>query len=343
MFGVKQTRALLEPADPARFIPVPPPRLSAVDVIHRAGAAAGGRRRVMPRRRVLAVAGATAAMAVAAAVAAYPRSGQDLDRRETLLGPVVVPIAYEITDDPPPAGDYLRELAAGLADAPYDGESGAYAYHRTVSWGGTVQSSPEGHEMSYVEQIETWTASDGSVRVRTTVLRMEFPDQESRQYWQSLNPEMLRLPQESVDEYPASPGTAAVPTDPEQLRELLGVPDEGVPDFKRIEALYRERIVPREARAAVLGILADVPGFGWRGEVTDRAERTGVAISYDVPEQNVRFVLAFNSVTGELLSFEFVDLRDGQVQFYGLHSETGWTDVAPAPSAPDTSSPTAGG
>jgi hypothetical protein len=345
MFGEKQTRTLLAPADPARFTPVPPPRLSAVDVMDRASVASVRERRSLPRRRVLVMTGATAAVVVAAVVAAYPFDRPDPDRQEGAFGPVVVPIAYQIADDPPPAGDHLRELAARIGDAPYDGGSGAYAYHRTVSWGGTMQASPEGHEMSYVEQRETWAAPDGSGRVGTTVLRMEFPDEASLRYWQSAHPEMLRLPQESVSEYPAGflhPGTA-VPTDPGQLAELLGISDDGVRDFKRIEELYRDRIVPREARAAVLELLADVPGFRWRGEVTDRAERAGVAISYDLPEQQVRHVLVFDPGTGELLSFELIDLTDEQVQFYGLFAESGWTDEpGPTPNAPGVSSPSPG-
>lgn len=344
MFGEKQTRTLLAPADPARFTPLPPPRLSAADLIERTGAAPARERRSLPRRRVLVMTGATAAVVVGAGVAAYPFDRPDPDQQEGALGPVVVPIAYQIADDPPPAGDHLRELAARIVDAPYDGGSGAYAYHRTVSWGGTMQASPEGHEMSYVERLETWAAPDGSGRVRTTTLRVEFPDEASLRYWQSAHPEML-LPQESVSEYPAGflhPGTA-VPTDTAQLAELLGVSDDGVSDFKRIEQLYRERIVPREARAAVLELLADVPGFQWRGEVTDRAERAGVAISYDLQEEGIRFVLVFDPRTGELLSFEHVDLRDGQVLFYGLFAEAGWTDdPGPEPDAPGVSSPSPG-
>jgi hypothetical protein len=341
MFGEKQTRTLLGPADPAQFASVPPPRLSAVDLIERASVPAR-ERRSLPRRRVLVLTGATAAVVVAAGVAAYPRSGPAPDRQDAALGPVVVPIAYQITDDPPPAGDYLRELAAGLTDAPYDGESGEYAYHRTMSWGGIFQASPEGHEMSYVEQTETWSAADGAGTVRNTILRMEFPDQESLRYWQSEHPELLRLPRESVTEHPAGwlHSGASVPTEPAQLAELLVVADDGVPDLKRIEQLYRERIVPREARAAVLEILAEAPGFRWRGEVTDRLERPGVAISYDVAEHDVRFVLVFNPDTGELLSFEHVDLGDRWVRFYALFSETSWTDDPGLdPTGPVTPSP----
>jgi hypothetical protein len=73
-----------------------------------------------------------------------------------------------------------------------------------------------------------------------------------------------------------------------------------------------------------------VPGFDWRGRVTDRAGRSGVAISYDSAEPGllVRWALVFAPDTGELLASESMNLAAGQehMNAYTLYLATGWTD-----------------
>lgn len=360
MFGQKQTRALLGPADPARNVAVAPARLSAQDLMTRAGstestAATESTTAIEPtavteptaatstglvRRRVLVGVGAVATAGVAAAaVGAYalvapatdqPPGGETPHPR----GAVVVPIAYEVATDPPPAGDHLRDLAGRITDAPYDGGSGQYAYHRYQTWGGTVAGvSPEGHEMSYVEEFETWTASDGSGRHRQTTLGAEFPDAESERYFEERG--LPGPPEPLTSDLPAGflhPGTPP-PADPEQLAALLGVdPGDGEPyAVKPLPALYQRYVVPRQVRAAALEVLADVPGLKWRGEVTDRAGRTGVAVTSEA--NGLEQVLVFDPGTGELLAHELVDERPDdpgipfRVQAYALLLETGWTDT----------------
>src|SRR5207248_11522398 len=125
MLGTHQIRTLIgaaDPIDPA----APPPRLSAVDLIARAEAtepAAPIRR--APRRLVL-VAGAAAVVAAGAVAVLHPFTASTVPG-PGVLGPpggglvlVLVPIAYQIDQDPPAAGDHLRAMAAHLADAPYD-------------------------------------------------------------------------------------------------------------------------------------------------------------------------------------------------------------------------------
>jgi hypothetical protein len=79
-----------------------------------------------------------------------------------------------------------------------------------------------------------------------------------------------------------------------------------------ITILYEQYVVPRQTRATILRILAGVPGFLWRGEVTDRAGRTGVAITADDQQHYIQMVLVFDPRTGELLAQELVALKPQQ-------------------------------
>jgi hypothetical protein len=343
MRGEHQIRTLMRPADPARAVPVPPP-VPATELIARAEA---GTVEPVPRRPVLArrplLAGAAAAVAVTA-VAAYVLIQPEPDRPGAPPGPgVVVPIAYEITEDPPPAADYLRDLAEQLADAPYDEQTGAYAYLRVQTWG-REQVALDGRVAALVFEREAWVGIDGTGTQRSTRLALEFPDEQSRQYWQAHpQPGWSDLPQSSVHpfwpegyegEYVA-PGEP-IPTDPQQrIDQLIGVDPAGNPRFDTIEMLYERHLVPRELRMAVLEALAELPGVVWRGEVTDRAGRGGVAVTYDGlldaggPVQRmepVEHVLIFDPQTGELLSHEIVRVQSRWVDSYVLYLEAGWTD-----------------
>jgi hypothetical protein len=335
MWGEQQIRIQMGPADPARGVPVPPVPMSAAGLIARAEA-----REVVPlrRRRVLArrplLAGAAAATAVAA-VAAYALVQPGPDWPGAAPGPgVVVPIAYEITEDPPPAAPYLRDLAAEITDAPYDEQTGAYAHIRSRLWGDSRVSS-DGHVASYIWESEVWIGEDGGGTQRLTRVGVEFPDEESRQYYEAHpQPDWANLPETSVypfslEDYGQVPGEP-LQTDPwQRIDQMIGADADGNEFFYQIDQLYARHLVPREHRAAVLEALAEVPGGVWRGQVTDRAGRGGVAVSYDgvldggEPGQHV---LVFEPRTGELLSHEGIRFQTPAVGFYRLCLDAGWTD-----------------
>jgi hypothetical protein len=314
------------------------------------------------------LAGAAAAAAVAA-VAAYALVQPEPDRpteQPPPPGPVLEPIAYQIADDPPPAGDYLRDLAARITDAPYDTHSGAFTYHRTRNWAPMnvaflQDSSDRGVTelaATFATERETWAAADGSGRSRGRTVGVEFPNEESRREWYA-NPQLQEAmsPDDPTHVYPHSAGELhrglPLPTDRDGLIGMLS-DLEGVDDlFFYVERLYDEYAVPTEARATVLEILADVPDLKWRGEVTDRAGRTGVAVTED--DSSGSQLLIFDPHTGELLAREVLCLEpdDGPtadpvgnplpttptVCFYGLFLETGWTDdPGPEPTVPDAGS-----
>jgi hypothetical protein len=341
MFGVRQIQTLLGPADPARDVTVPPPPCSAQELIARAedalpdGGAVGGTRprRARPTRRLVLTAAGAAVIAgagVTAAATLRRSAGPATGTPETTdLGPVLRPIAYQYQADPPPAGSYLRTLAGRLAATGYDSHTGRYAYHHYESWGAMQVTSPEGYAMDYVEDRQVWAAPDGSGRVRTTLLPPEFPDDASRRYWRRVLGGQPTVPP-SLPYSDLPPGAAGpwqpLTADRAGLSQMLDVDQGGGATAKRIMDKYQAYLVPRATRAQILDILAELHGFAWRGQVTDRAGRAGVAISFDDPQHDEQSVLIFDARTGELHAHEIVMMRARRVSVYTLFLQYGYAD-----------------
>jgi hypothetical protein len=325
MFGEQHTRTLLRAADPVGTDAMPPPRLSAADLIARAEASTERRLRHRPRptRRLILVAGATAVVAGAAAVL-HPFTTSTVDGPSVLsppsganVGPVLAPIAYQLDHNPPAAAAHLRALARRLADAPYENHTGRYAYHRDRTWGdGESQTtSPDGrYVLNYATERETWQLADHSGRQRWFSLPPEFPDQASRDYWERHPANLPTGPYEGT--IPPLPEAGPLPADRAGLAELLDVRYGGSAVAKQVDTIYTRYVVPKRTRAQVLNILADMPGFKWRGQATDRAGRRGVAITYDDRTHGQQSLLIFDQRTGALLALEAVWLEPQRVSVY---------------------------
>ncbi|WP_433315231.1 CU044_5270 family protein [Micromonospora sp. CA-269861] len=333
MFGAERTRTLLGPADPARTATVEPPLVSARELIDRADATelVAGRRRVHPTRRLVLTAG-TLAVAVGAVAVLQPFGEGAPDtpgEQPTAAGLVLVPVAYQFDADPPAAGPQLRMLANKIKDAAYDHQSGRYMYHHTKLWGDPVMTSADGrHHVAFASETKLWQAADGTGNQIRTQLEPQYPDQASRDYWQ----------RESIGR-PAATGTpapAVMPLSPEELRPLSADPSElrerlkvehgAGAASKWVSTLYGQYVVPRATRAAVLRVLADVPGFRWRGQVTDRAGRHGVGITFDDREHDSQSLLIFDPKTGELLAHELLTLSPVRISSYEVILDTAWTN-----------------
>jgi len=330
----------LRELDPARDLDVPP-TVPAGQIIARAEAAAPRTGRwpasarsapVRPAFRRRGIALAAAAVIVAGAVTAGLLYPADRARFPIEVGPVVVPIAHELAGDAPPAAARLRDLARHLTSSAYDRDTGRYAYRHGKSWGATRLTSAEGHEMSFVEEEESWTAPDGSGRHRQRTVAAEFPDEASRRYWEGevAGGRFPPIPNESVlDDPPASTSSSPSPSPASDPGVPVPLTDRTLPPSRRAELaerlraqygafdaakwtmeLYRAYVVPRETRRQVIEILATLDGFVWRGRVTDRAGRSGVAISVDrrTGDERYQMVLVFDPNTGELLALDYVEL-----------------------------------
>jgi RNA polymerase sigma-70 factor (ECF subfamily) len=117
----------------------------------------------------------------------------------------------------------------------------------------------------------------------------------------------------------------ALPTDPADLRGMLGGNAADV--SKGLMRIYGDYAPPLATRAEMLRQLAVIPGFVWRGEVTDRAGRKGVAITYDDARSGTQNLLIFDSRTGALLGIEVLPTKK-MVRDYMLFLATGVTDHA---------------
>ncbi|MEO3819304.1 hypothetical protein [Plantactinospora sp. B24E8] len=246
---------------------------------------------------------------------------------ETTNGDVVLrPIAYEIPDGAPAAGQALRDLASTIGSTSYDGNRGTYAYHHLRSWGSTRALGPGDRNMSLAQEMWTWSDANGVGESRVRELQPEFPDEESRQYWQEILGKNGVQPAATTSVVTSS-GTVGPtkPVDPAALPITLQV-EAGAPEVaKAVNGLYRSHVVPLETRKKIIQTIAAVPGFQWRGTVTDRSGRTGVAVTTDDEEHDVQLVLVFDRRTGELLAHENVRLSGPrQVLAYNLFLEYGY-------------------
>ena len=275
MTDEQQIRVLLGPADPARGVTVPLPSATATQLIARIAPA----RTRLPGRRLVLAGGLTAAVAAVTAYA-LPREPRTGSADGTPIGEVVVPIAYEFDTNPRPAAPQLRALAARARNAPYDGRTGRYAYRHGKSWSPTTVSSEDRLAMGYVEEEHMWTAPDGSSRQRRIILAVQYPNEESRRFWEPTlaRSDHPRLPHEEVMDLPpqgdSHPADAVRPADRTRpptsyadLAVLLKTQYGAYAANKDTMELYRYYVVPRQARAQVLLVLADLKGYVWRGAV----------------------------------------------------------------------------
>ncbi|MGC4745343.1 CU044_5270 family protein [Micromonospora sp. DT201] len=328
MFGAARTRILLGPVDPARTAAVAPPLVPARELIDRAGTTemVAGRRRVRPTRRLVLTAG-TLAVAAGAVAVLQPFDGPAPDAPGNAVGLVLVPVAYQFDADPPAAGPQLRALADKIKDAEYDHSGGRYMYHHTKLWGDPVMTSADGrHHIAYAGESKVWQAADGTGSQINIQLEPQYPDQESQDYWQR-----------RIDSEPAVTSTPAMiplppmeltppPADTSRLRELLKVEYGPGAASKEVSTLYSRYVVSRATRAEILRVLADVPGFRWRGQVTDRAGRAGVAVTFDDREHDAQSLLIFDPKTGELLAHERLTLSPVRISSYKVILDAAWTD-----------------
>jgi hypothetical protein len=332
MVGVQRTRSLLGPADPVGNAAVAPPRLSARDLIAHAEATTeltAHSRHARPTRRLVLVAGTVAAGATAVGYA-IKRSTMDSPRIGSPpganSGQFLLPIAYQFDASPPAAGAQLRALAGRLADAPYDNRAGRYTYHDITVWGDPVMSESNGrYVLGYASEQKIWQAADGTGRQISLQLEPQFPDQESRDYWSRKLPAAAVQAPNTTSLPPSD--IAPLPSDRAHLADVLQVQYGAVAVPKALATMYACYAVPRQTRAEILRVLADVPGFLWRGEVTDRAGRKGLAITFDDREDAEQFLLIFDPNTGALLASEqLFTVGAKRIGMYEMILETERTD-----------------
>jgi hypothetical protein len=200
-------------------------------------------------------------------------------------------------------------------------------YHEITYWGDPIESTADGrYVMAFAGNEKRWQLPDGTGRQVYTQLRPEFPDRASQEYWSHSKGMPTDIGTPHTTSLPAI-AIPPVPTDPAGLRTLLDVQYGAGAVCKDAGTIYGRYAVPRQTRAAILRVLADVPGFVWRGEVTDRGGRKGVAITYDDREHGQQNLLVFDPGTGALLAGELLTLSPKRISTYQLILATDRTDT----------------
>lgn len=205
--------------------------------------------------------------------------------------------------------------AAARQPAPPTASGGSYAYVKTVGWyldsaigGGTVTSW-------VARQVgQSWLKPNGSGRV-VLVTNGRVDDFKVRSggpphFVLSTNPTVLA--RQLAVGHPASNGPAE--------------------KFVAFTDTARQQPIPPPAEAAILRLLARIPGLINSGTVIDRAGRPGIAISLDAAYDRARYTLIFDPHTAQLLgeddtvirSDPALHLRPGTVDSYFMITKTGY-------------------
>ncbi|WP_407566943.1 CU044_5270 family protein [Polymorphospora sp. A560] len=268
-------------------------------------------RRPAPRRRVLLVAGA--AVAVVAAGGVLVEMGRE-SQPAYAATPVV--LAYGPSATAEPAGTRLRHLAdvAALQAAPSRPAS-TVEYLESANW--FLNSATSGQRVTSAvvpEQWRSWRTDDDGGRRVVKSLPPTFRSDADRRTWEQQGERINQS--ETRRDFAAGelrPGwRGEVPADVDALRSWLtaggSAREEPVQYLEDVAELAGVRLLNPAQRAAVLRLLADLPGITASGTVTDRAGRNGEAFSitssfHGLPAQ---YTIIIDPLSGALLGYEEV-------------------------------------
>jgi hypothetical protein len=237
------------------------------------------------RRRIVAVTGLTAALAVGVTVLQNIDFGDGHPNHPAVLGPVAS--AGEL------ASRAIRQ-AAGSAWHPRPDQWGYVKMMLADSSKGSAGSlnGPPDRRVT----VETWTGVDGartaSVVNGKVVVRTRNTKERDGQ---------------GVASYRY---VLSLPTDPNAL--LAAVTRQAVPTgdaFSAIEVLMRQYVLPPKLRAAMYGALTRIPGVRLDTDVTDAAGRRGVGL-YRIEEGYLRDDIIVNPVTYAYMGDRAIAIRD---------------------------------
>jgi hypothetical protein len=239
------------------------------------------------------------------------------------------PLAVDQHGHAPPAGPVLRRLAERLRPVPADATSGRYAYIAVrMQAADSVFEGPCVHTVTAYATEQRWRADDGSGQVTGVPWHQDPADP----------------PPVGTTTYPAGglPGVVSgpVPTDPAVLAAALDAaypPSDAATlnhaqPLRAADTIRQRRLTGtaarlravadltawhytnRDARRAVLLVLADVSGLAYRGGVVGYPG--AIAVSADSGDW--RELLVINPTSGVVLTYEQVLLRNGQQ--LGVHT-----------------------
>jgi hypothetical protein len=249
------------------------------------------RRVPVARRWVLAGAGVAGVAAVSVAVAA---------------------VAARVPE--PSSGTGYRMTPAMLSYASFDGEKGARGRLEKIADVAAAQPVTPSDLPEHLKMKGWYLFTDATAGFSATMV-------EEIERWRNLDNSGLEAITEGdtvrYNEYRAgemvgmwAPGNDRPPTGTAAAKEWLkiGHPAENGPaeTIVAVTDLFRERVLSPAERAAVLRVVAQLPGLKANGRVEDRAGRVGEAFSIESGYSGLltRYTLIVNPATGELLGYE---------------------------------------
>jgi hypothetical protein len=305
---------VLKRLDPAREVaqwpPRPVPSWSALAADQEASPLAAPRSR--RPRRVLLAASLTGVVAAIGGVVAVQVTGPQTPASAA----TPPPLRLQYPTDAGPADKALTAMADELqAGPPQQIPTGTFSFVRVAQWSLDMTSGDDATQVAIVPQLtELWRAADGSGKISKVTL--DAQDVATPPDAAALNTlAAQRVPQ--VETYPAG-GLASVVPDPlprtvEGLEKVLYAHQPRVNGPKSavraVADLYRDSAVDLDVRIAALRVLAGTKGVLYRGVVTDRLGRSGIAVSVDSDNGGTRDLLVFDPRTGLLLGYESMFLR----------------------------------
>jgi hypothetical protein len=173
---------------------------------------------------------------------------------------------------------------------------------------------------------ETWTARDGSGRLRELEGHLRFATQADAAYfYDALRNQQDILNGHSSDSTVAPGGNSYLdlskaPTDPAKLKRLIESrkvkvapePPGNADTFQAIEDLLRYTYAPPAVRSALYTIASQLPGVQLIGPTQDPLGRRGIAVAYGLPQPQGRASkvlsneLIFDPQTSALLAKQIV-------------------------------------
>lgn len=321
MFVGRRIRHLLGPLDPAahgplvpeadrradlrRILDTPTPAVTGRPGVDGRPGADGRSGGTALRRRGLIMAGAAAAVLVVAAVVAY----QVVPVPQPAYAATPPPLRYARVDGGGPAATALTTIAAKASAAPAAPQPGTHEHLVTLSW--DLWTEIDGERVRnavVVTRTESWRGADNSGRVVVSYQEPQFPAGSDR--WSRLR----GVPDGGTHRTDYAPGRfpamwpAQPPADHLDTWLAIGHPAANGPaeTLVAVTDLARERVLTPATRAAVLRVVAGLPGLTYEGRVTDRAGRQGEGFSLvsDHSGLPTRYTLIVAPETGVLLGYE---------------------------------------
>lgn len=312
MRAVHDVRQMLESLDPAAGVAAPDKEQRARNLQRILASAPPPNRPAQPTRRRLLVAGGLAAVTVAAAVSVgVIQLGQRPAAAHAATPPA---LDYRPPATSQPAAQRLRQLADIAAAAPPPARPpGTVEHLRSANW--FLHSAISGGNTTSVvspEEWESWRTDDHGGRRVQRVLPPTFQSEADRQAWLRGGGKV-----ESRQEITDSPAgqfyagwAGRLPTDSTTLRRWIdansGEREAPVQYVEDVAELAGVRLLGPTERAAVLRLLAELPGMTVAGTVVDRAGRTGEAFSIESDFHGLptRYIIIVDPSTGGLLGYE---------------------------------------